>query len=330
LENDPIVRSDDSGNVTPYAHGEFVPISSPGAQRQTSSYLKELLESQGLRPRRQLGQNFLIDLNLLELLVRAAGIQPTDVVLEVGAGTGGLTTRLAALAAGVVAVEIDPGFHRLVMREVSSLPNVELLHADALASKNKMNPDVTAAVARMMEKTGAKEYRLVANLPYDVASSVVGNLLLEDLPIRSLTITVQYEVGLRMAAEPGSRDYGPMSAMIQRVGRIEWVRTLPPTAFWPRPKIDSCILRIDVDEEKRQPLDRLRRWNRFVRDLFLHRRKMLRSAVASVPGFKEVKPKLDAMFSEIDLSGEVRCEQLNHEELWSLWEGVERLQAEGG
>src|SRR5688572_14779387 len=124
------------------ANEEYVPVG-PGGQRQTSSYLRELLESQGLRPRRQLGQNFLIDLNLLELLVKSASIEPTDVVLEVGAGTGGLTTRLAAAAAGVVAVEIDPGFHRLVSREVESLPNVELLHADALAGKNKMNPDVT-------------------------------------------------------------------------------------------------------------------------------------------------------------------------------------------
>jgi 16S rRNA (adenine1518-N6/adenine1519-N6)-dimethyltransferase len=296
--------------------------------RQTSSFLKELLESQGLRPRRQLGQNFLIDLNLLELLVRAATIEPNDVVLEIGAGTGGLTTRLAMQAAGVVAVEIDPGFHRLVSREVASFLNVELLHADALAGKNKMNPEVTAAVARLLEKYGAPYYRLVANLPYDVASSVVGNLLVDDLPIRSMTITVQYEVGLRMAASPGSRDYGPLSALIQRVGSVEWVRTLPPTVFWPRPKIDSCILRIDVDDAKRQPLDKLRIWHRFVRDLFMQRRKMLRSAVASVPGYKIVKPRLDALLSDLDLSGDVRSERLTHDELWSLWEGVERLRSE--
>jgi len=297
----------------------------PGGQRQTASYLKELLDSQGLRPRRQLGQNFLIDLNLLELLVRAASIEPTDVVLEVGAGTGGLTTRLAAAAAGVVAVEIDPGFHRLVSREVADLSNVELLHADALAGKNKMNPVVIDAVRRMLERHQASYYRLVANLPYDVASSVVGNLLIDELPIRSLTITVQYEVGLRMAAQPGSRDYGPISALIQRVGTIEWVRTLPPTVFWPRPKIDSCILRIDVDELKRRPLQKLRVWHRFVRDLFMQRRKMLRSAVASVPGCKVVKSKLNPLFDELGIAGEVRCEQLTHDELWSLWEGVERI-----
>jgi 16S rRNA (adenine1518-N6/adenine1519-N6)-dimethyltransferase len=300
---------------------------SRGGPRQTSSYLKELLQSQGLRPRRQLGQNFLIDLNLLELLVHAATIEPSDVVLEVGAGTGGLTTRLAAIAAGVVAVEIDPGFHRLVAREVASLPNVELLHADALAGKNKMNPDVTAAVRRMLERKNAPYYRLVANLPYDVASCVVGNLLVDELPVRSLTITVQYEVGLRMAAPPGSRDYGPLSVLIQRVGTVEWVRTLPPTVFWPRPKVDSCILRIDVDESKRRSLEQLRVWHRFVRDLFMQRRKMLRSAVASIPGYKLMKPKLDGLMEELGISGEVRCEQLTHDELWSLWEGVERLRA---
>src|SRR5262249_13065895 len=118
-----------------------------------------------------------------------------------------------------------------------------------------------------------------------------------------------------------------LSVLIQRVGAVEWVRTLPPTVFWPRPKIDSCILRIDVDESKRRTLDKLRSWHRFVRDLFMQRRKMLRSAVASVPGFKEVKPGLDALFTELDLPGDVRCEQLTHDELWALWEGVERLRA---
>jgi len=300
----------------------------PGGPRQTTSYLRELLASQGLRPRRQLGQNFLIDLNLLELLVNAATIGPKDVVLEVGAGTGGLTTRLAALAAGVVAVEIDPGFHRLVSREVAALPNIELFHADALAGKNKLNPDVVAAVARMLEKHGAGFYRLVANLPYDVATSVVGNILVHELPIRSMTITVQYEVGMRMVAQPGSRDYGPLSAMIQRVGTIEWVRTLPPTVFWPRPKVDSCIVRIDVDDSKRHPLDKLREWNKFVRALFMQRRKMLRSAIASVPGFKELKPKLNVLLDDLDIAGEVRCEQLTHEELWSIWERLESLRVE--
>jgi 16S rRNA (adenine1518-N6/adenine1519-N6)-dimethyltransferase len=300
----------------------------PGGPRQTTSYLRELLDSQGLRPRRQLGQNFLIDLNLLELLVGAATVGPTDVILEIGAGTGGLTTRLAAISAGVVAVEIDPGFHRLVAREVASLPNVELIHADALAGKNKLNPVVRDAVARMLEKHRAKFYRLVANLPYDVATSVVGNILVDDLPIRSMTITVQYEVGMRMVAQPGSKDYGPMSAMIQRVGKIEWVRTLPPTVFWPRPKVDSCIVRIDVDDSKRHPLEKLREWNLFVRALFMQRRKMLRSAIASVPGYKSVKPRLNALLDELDITGDVRCEQLTHDELWSLWEKLEAIKAD--
>jgi 16S rRNA (adenine1518-N6/adenine1519-N6)-dimethyltransferase len=316
-------NNDDEKNQT-----ESQRANAPGGPRQTTSYLRELLESQGLRPRRQLGQNFLIDLNLLEVLVNAATIEPGDVVLEIGAGTGGLTTRLAALAAGVVAVEIDPGFHRLASREIASAPNVELIHADALAGKNKINPDVIKAVARMLEVKNASHYRLVANLPYDVATSIVGNLLVDELPVRSMTITVQYEVGLRMAADPGSRDYGPLSALIQRVGRVEWVRTLPPTVFWPRPKIDSCILRIDVDDSKRTELEKLRAWNRFVRDLFMQRRKMLRSAVASIPGYKIVKPRLEALFDEIGMSGDVRSEQMTHEELWSLWEGVEAIRAE--
>ena len=301
-----------------------------GGPRQTQGYLRNLLDANGLRPRRQLGQNFLIDLNLLEMLVESAHVGPDDVVLEVGAGTGGLTSRLGALAKRVVTVEIDPGFQRLVRREIAGLSNVELICGDVLDGKNKINPEVMAAVRRALDETGRSHYQLVANLPYDVATSVVGNLMLEDPDITSLTITVQFEVGQRMIAEPGKKDYGPLSVLIQRLGRARWLRTLGPTVFWPRPNVDSCFLRIEVDPEKRVDLPHLRVWHRFVRDLFMHRRKTLRSGIVSIPGYKQAKPRIDGVLAALGIPGDVRAETLAPSQLFDLHAALVPLLAGGG
>lgn len=301
----------------------------PGGGRQTRTYLMEMLEANGLSPRRQLGQNFLIDLNLLNLLVEAAPIGKQDVILEVGAGTGGLTSRLAEKAGYVVSVEIDPGFYQLASRETRNLPNVTLLHQDALANKNEISPDVLNEIRAAMQRLGASEFHLVANLPYDVAALVIANLLIGDDPIRSLTFTVQLEMGERIAAPPDVKDYGPLSVLAQTVGHVSWIRTLPPSVFWPRPKVQSAILRIDVDQSKRQDLPRLRKIHRFVRDLFMHRRKTLRSGIASIPGYKQFKPRLNECFEKVGLSGDCRAEQLTPEELTSLYDALAELMAAG-
>lgn len=289
--------------------------------RQTRSYLMQLLEANGLRPRRQLGQNFLIDLNLLEILANSTPVGKDDVALEVGSGTGGFTSQLSRRAGRVVSIEIDPGFFQLASRTVAGLENVRLIHADALAGKNHVNPVVLEAVQAAMAEIGASRYHLTANLPYDVSASLIANLLLEDLPIRSATVTVQLEMADRITANPGTKDYGPLSILCQTIGSAELVRTLPPEAFWPRPQVRSAIIKIDVDLTKRTPDDlvRLRAGHRFMRDLFIHRRKTLRSAVASIPGFKALKPKLDAAFASAGFNVDDRAESLPPERLHALY-----------
>jgi 16S rRNA (adenine1518-N6/adenine1519-N6)-dimethyltransferase len=289
-----------------------------------------MLQANGLRPRRQYGQNFLIDLNLLDLLVDAAGIGKGDVVLEVGAGTGGLTNRLSAAAAEVVSVEIDPGFHELAQKETAGCDNVTFVHRDVLKNKNTMEPAVLEAVAAALERTGARHYRLVANLPYDVSAMVIGNLLLESLPVRSMTVTVQFEMGQRIVAPPEQKDYGPLSVLVALLGEVTWVRTLPPTVFWPRPKVTSAILTIDVTRRPRgdgaaAELEHLRRFNRFCRNLFMHRRKSLRPAVARIPGYKEFKKDVDPLLESLDLDGRLRAEQLKPQELLKLFRALEAM-----
>src|SRR5262249_32561946 len=145
-----------------------------------------------IHPETRHGQNFLIDLNLLDLLVRAAEIGPRDVVLEVGTGLGSLTTRLAAEAAAVVTVEIDPRLQQLASEEFTAagLTNITLLPQDALQSKNTMSPAVLAAIRERMAGIPGSRFKLAANLPYNVATPIVSNLLSADpLPV-SLTATI--------------------------------------------------------------------------------------------------------------------------------------------
>ena len=176
------------------------PEQSSASARQTQSYLRTIFDQRGLRPKSKLGQNFLIDLNLLDLIVRRAELTREDLVLEVGSGTGGLTAQLLEAAGGVVSVEIDSAFAVMVREALPPNPRLELLHADALKNKNELNPDLLHAINLVRERTATTRVKLVANLPYAVATPVVTNLLLTDLPIERMIVTVQAEIGDRLIA----------------------------------------------------------------------------------------------------------------------------------
>src|SRR5262245_54745417 len=140
------------------------------SERQTLSYLRNLFDQRGIRPKNKLGQNFLIDLNLLDLVLRAAELSPADLALEVGSGTGSLTALLGREAGAVLSVEIDDDFARLVEENLHGNPRVRLLHADVLENKNELNPVVVENLKRLLAEPGIERLKLVANLPYAVAT----------------------------------------------------------------------------------------------------------------------------------------------------------------
>src|SRR5262249_50079473 len=154
--------------------------------RQTLSYVKGLLDAHGLRPKNKLGQNFLIDLNLLDLIVRSAELDRRDLALEIGTGTGSLTALLADHAGAVLSVELDPEFHAVAREQVGDRPNVRLLNADALRNKNELNPRIVEELAGAREEFACERIKLVANLPYAVATPVISNLLLSDLTVERM------------------------------------------------------------------------------------------------------------------------------------------------
>jgi 16S rRNA (adenine1518-N6/adenine1519-N6)-dimethyltransferase len=296
-----------------------MPTAGPST-RQTLSYLRNLFEERGIRPKNKLGQNFLIDLNLLDLLLRAAELTPEDLALEVGSGTGSLTARLTEQAGAVVSVEVDPAFASLTAEAVADHPNVVLLHADVLKNKNELNPAVLDAVPELGAKAGTKRTKLVANLPYAVAVPVLSNLLLSRLPVERMVVTVQWEIAERLLARPGTKDYGALAVLVQSLAHVELVRQLPPAAFWPRPQVSSAIVLVRPDAAMRQHVGDPPRFRNFLRDLYVHRRKNLRGALVSMPGAKFDKAEVDARLAGLGIEGTVRAETLGKEEHLRLCE----------
>lgn len=242
-------------------------MTSPLTSRQTLSFLLQRFRETGIRPRNKFGQNFLIDLNLLEVLLEGAAITRNDVVLEVGTGTGSLTARLAERAAAVVTVEVDPKMFQLAGEELHRVNNVVMLHVDALKNKNRLNPAVLEAVHAQLAVAPGRRLKLVANLPYNIATPIVGNLLAEDAPPQTMTVTIQKEVAERITARPGSEHYGALSIWVQAQCRAEILRILPPAAFWPRPKVSSAFLQLTLDETLRQRIADRAVFHTFLRDV---------------------------------------------------------------
>ena len=281
--------------------------------RQTLSYIRHLLQSRGIQPKNKLGQNFLVDLNLLDLIVQTADLSSADAVLEVGTGTGSLTARLSDHAGAVVSVEIASDFYRMASGMLADRPNVKLLHADVLEKKNEINPDVFAAWEAAANKGGCTRRKLVANLPYAVATPVIGNLLIADVPIERMVVMIQWELAERMIAPPSTKEYSSLAILVQSLADVHIVRRLGPQVFWPAPKVDSAIVLIQPNVEKRKRIPSPPRLRTFLRDLYTHRRKNLRQALAGWPSGKKDKKEVDAKLAELGIDGSVRAESLDLE-----------------
>jgi len=245
----------------------------------TKTEIRQALADAGLRPDRTLGQHFLIDGNLMRSLVAEADLSPADTVLEVGAGVGNLTGLLAEAAGRVVAVETDAALADVARAHLASATNVDLLVSDALADKHHVHPDVLAAVAQSRAALGGP-VKLVANLPYQIATPLVVDLVLADTPPERLVFTVQEEVAARLSAEPATRAYGPVGVLVQAVTEVEVLRTLGPGVFWPRPAVRSAMVRGVPSAARRRRIADLSTLRRTVAGLFAHRRKRAARSLA--------------------------------------------------
>lgn len=295
----------------------------PGSSaNQTLSFLRRRFAEAGIGLRKKLGQNFLIDLNLVRFLVQTAELGPEDVVLEVGTGTGSLTAMMAPQVAAVVTVEIDEQLFQLAGEELYALPNVLMLHGDALERKNRLNPAMLDAVRQQLDAAPGRRFKLVANLPYQIATPLIANLLDLDEPPRLMATTIQKEVADRLVARPSTKDYGVLAIWVQCQCRAEIVRVMPPEVFWPRPKVSSAIVRVRLDDELRGRIPDRTALHIFVRSMFLHRRKFLRSELIAATKSRLDKPQVDGLLAGLGLTGTERAETLDPDQMLALCEAV--------
>ncbi len=292
---------------------------------QTKTVLMRRLREIGVEPASRHGQNFLIDLNLVRLIASSADLTKQDVVLEIGTGTGSLTTLLAEQAGKVVTVEIDGHLFELASEELLRFDNVVMLKLDALKNKNNFNPRVMEVVGQELARDTTRRLKLVANLPYNVATPILSNLLLSEHTPHSMVATIQKELADRIVASPHSKDYGALSVWMQSQCDVEIVRTMPPSVFWPAPKVTSAIVRIVVDPERRQAIPDRVFFHQFVRSLFLHRRKFLRANVVASLKKHATKEQIDELMAEMQFAPDTRTEQVDVDTLLAFTEKVRAM-----
>ncbi len=248
----------------------------------------------------------MIDQNLVRIVADAGMLTQEDLAIEVGPGTGTLTEELLDRAGRVVAVEIDRDLAALLRRRFSGRENFSLIEGDALDGKHALNADLLQVVrAQKQQGAGCK---LVANLPYNIASPLIIELLIAGVDV--LAFTVQREVADRLRGKPGTENYGTLSVMAQMLAEVEVLRTLPPQAFWPAPKIESALVRLI---RKDRLGNQAGAFSAFVHRLFSFRRKMLRKALATA-GYEA-----DMLLSRSGLEGERRPEEFSPEQLLALF-----------
>lgn len=248
---------------------------------------KAILEQHGIAPRKSLGQNFLHDPNMLDKIVTTAGLRPQDSVLEVGAGTGLLTERLARAAARVVTVEVDERLRPVLEETLAPYDNVELILRDIL------EVDVEALM-------GAEPYSVVANVPYYITSAILRHLLESRRRPRRLVLTVQLEVAERLIARPN--DMSILAVSVQFYGHPQIVARLKPSVFWPRPDVDSALVVIETFAQPPVAIPNEKLFFRVVRAGFGQKRKQLKNSLSSGLGLNAEQSALLFQRAEIDPS----------------------------
>ena len=279
----------------------------------TPSKTKEIIEANRFAFKKNFGQNFLIDSNILDNIAACAGVTKEDCVLEIGPGIGSLTQVLAENAGQVVAVEIDNTLIPILKQTLADYDNIEILNQDILKT------DIDAIIR---EKNDGRPIKVVANLPYYITSPIVMKLLGDRLPIESLTVMVQKEAADRLAAAPGTRASSAISCAVSYYATSKMMFTAAPGSFYPAPKVTSAVVRMEIRPTPAVQVEDEEGYFALVRAAFGQRRKTAANAIASGLGM----PK-DAVTAAIEAAGfdaRIRPEALTLEDFAKIQSALAR------
>jgi 16S rRNA (adenine1518-N6/adenine1519-N6)-dimethyltransferase len=278
---------------------------------------RRILSENEIKPLQSLGQNFLIDGNILDKIVEAAELTEEDQVIEIGPGLGSLTQSIADICSKVIAIEVDERLVRVLKDLFLGYHNLEIIHGDVLKEDLK---------ALMASSGGA--WKVVANLPYYITSPVLSKLLEAKSDIDRIVVMVQREVALRMLAKPGNKDYGAFTLFVQYHCDLSIVHNVPSTAFYPRPDVSSSVVLLEVLKTPRVHVDDEDLLFRIIRASFGKRRKIISNALSNTPYLAFDKDFILRVLKEAGIDSKARAEDLTLEE-FALISQIARLRSEG-
>jgi 16S rRNA (adenine1518-N6/adenine1519-N6)-dimethyltransferase len=276
----------------------------------TARMTQEVMKKHNLHTKKSLGQNFLMDDNILRNIVEAASLNKSTAVIEVGPGIGALTRHLADVSKKVLALEIDQRLIPILNDTLSDYDNVEVIHQDVLKA------DLGTLIREKFDEN--EEIMVVANLPYYITTPILMKFLTENVLVKGLVVMIQKEVAERLDASPGEKSYGSLSIAVQYKAKPSLVMTVPKTVFVPQPNVDSAVLRLDVLEHPPVQVENEPFFYELVRAAFGQRRKTLLNNLMNNLLGKDKKEQIITTLNQLGIDPSRRGETLTIHEFAKL------------
>ncbi len=274
---------------------------------------KFLMKKYGITANKKLGQNFLIDENVVTSIVEAANIAKDDLVIEIGPGLGTLTKELLQKAGKVIAIELDERMIRILNDRFFMEQHFEIINEDVL------KVDLVELIKQNKEKFGLKKAKIVANLPYYITTPIIMKLLEEKLEIESITVMVQKEVADRLTQIPGGKNCGAITYTVYYYATSEEVLRVPKHSFIPEPEVESAVIHLKVRKEPSVKVEDEKKFFALIKVAFMQRRKTFLNAVSN-SGIAISKERLEQILQELNIDIKIRGEALTMEQFASIEE----------
>lgn len=279
---------------------------------RTETY--QILKQNDFRPKKSLGQNFLVDSNILDKIVNSAQIDKNTGVIEIGPGIGALTQRLALKAGKVVAIEIDKQLIPILQKNLADYSNIEIINNDVL------KVEISEIISNQLSEYSS--IKVVANLPYYITSPIIIKLLTENSKVETITILIQKEVAERINAKPGGKEYGSLTLLINYYAEVSLVFHVSNNVFIPKPKVDSAVLQFKIRKSPPVQVDNQEFLFKVIRSCFMHRRKTIYNNLINNLLDKEEKDQLIEILIKSNIDGTRRAETLSIEEFANLTNNI--------